>query len=94
MIPIIRVATFALGMALASVAQAGGTATTGKIPLTNGGEIEIVPGGGPAPEAYAPKFKTRDFAEGWCEGLKFATHQSPWFAIILTTEDHQTVECK
>ncbi len=99
-------------------------------PLT--GDIEIVPGGGDASEVTgAPKFKNRDFAEGWCEGYKFAVRQSrrdhddlvamarrfsltteidkliqtlldqaalteiskSWL-LAITTEDHQTVECK
>ncbi len=96
-------------------------------PLT--GDVEIVPGSGPTAEVvYAPKFKNREHAEGWCQGYNFAAKESqrvhddlaslakrfsigsdvdkliqtlldqaklqPLAKITLSTEDHQTVECK
>ncbi len=66
-------ATFALGVALASMAQArqADPIPYADQPLT-GDILEVVPGGGVTVEADAPKFKNRDFAEGWCDGYKFA----------------------
>ncbi len=55
------ICAFAIGMALSSAGQA-----------QLSGDIEIVPGGGSSTETYAPKFKDRSFAEGWCEGYKLA----------------------
>ncbi len=99
-----RAVAFALGVALASVAQAESGIVRDQ-PLTGDIEIEIIPGGGASGTLFslAPKFKNRDFAEGWCAGLKCALaaadHPSEDHAVghtsfTIETEDHQTIECK
>lgn len=58
---------FALSVSLTSTGQ-GFTPKTEDCQM-----VEIVPGAGAAPELpYWPKFKNRDFAEGWCEGYNKA----------------------